>query len=69
MNKSIEISIQKLKNLLGLEDSYDRFFDFEKMILKPAFQEISKVTKKILNIQKLRIEIPLTQKLLDCFLK
>lgn len=54
MNKSIEISIQKLKNLLGLEDSYDRFFDFEKMILKPAFQEISKVTKKNLEHTKIK---------------
>ena len=54
MNKSIEISIQKLKNLLGLEDSYDRFFDFEKMILKPAFQEISKVTKKNLEYTKIK---------------
>ena len=47
MNKSIEISIYKLKNILGLENSYDRFFDFEKMILKPTFKEIAQVTKKI----------------------
>lgn len=54
MNKSIEISINKLKNLLGLEESYDRFFDFEKMILRPAFQEISKVTKKNIEYTKIK---------------
>lgn len=54
MNKSIEISIYKLKNLLGLEESYDRFFDFEKMILRPAFQEISKVTKKNIEYTKIK---------------
>lgn len=54
MNKSIEISINKLKSLLGLEESYDRFFDFEKMILRPAFQEISKVTKKNIEYTKIK---------------
>lgn len=54
MNKSIEISIYKLKSLLGLEESYDRFFDFEKMILRPAFQEISKVTKKNIEYTKIK---------------
>lgn len=54
MNKSIEISIHKLKSILGLEDSYDRFFDFEKMVLKPAFKEIAQVTKKNIEYTKIK---------------
>lgn len=54
INKSLEISIHKLKTILGLENSYDRFFDFEKMILKPAFKEISQITKKNIEYSKIK---------------
>lgn len=54
MNRSIEISTHKLKTILGLENSYDRFFDFEKMILKPAFKEIAQVTKKNIEYTKIK---------------
>lgn len=54
MNRSIEISTHKLKTILGLKNSYDRFFDFEKMILKPAFKEIAQVTKKNIEYTKIK---------------
>lgn len=69
MNKSIEISINKLKSLLGLEKSYDRFFDFEKMILKPAFKEISKVTKKNIEYTKIKNRDSSNSKIIGLFLE
>lgn len=54
LNRSLEISISKLKAILNLTDSYDRFFDFEKLILKPAFNEIAKVTKKNIEYKKIK---------------
>lgn len=54
INRSLEISISKLKSILNLTDSYDRFFDFEKLILKPAFKEISKVTQKNIEYKKIK---------------
>ena len=36
----LEISIEELKNYINIEESYDRFFDFEHKILVPALKEI-----------------------------
>lgn len=36
----LEISLEELKNYLNIEESYDRFFDFEHKILVPALKEI-----------------------------
>lgn len=69
MNKSIEISIYKLKNILGLENSYDRFFDFEKMILKPTFKEIAQVTKKNIEYVKIKNKDASNSKIIGLLLK
>lgn len=69
MNKSIEISIYKLKNILGLENSYDRFFDFEKMILKPSFKEIAQVTKKNIEYVKIKNKDASNSKIIGLLLK
>ena len=37
---SIEISLDNLRRYLNLEESYERFFDFEKKILIPSLKEI-----------------------------
>lgn len=36
----LEISLEELKSYLNIEESYDRFFDFEHKILVPALKEI-----------------------------
>lgn len=36
----LEISLEELKSYLNIEESYDRFFDFEHKILIPALKEI-----------------------------
>ncbi len=36
----LEISLEELKTYLNIEESYDRFFDFEHKILVPALKEI-----------------------------
>lgn len=69
MNKSVEISIYKLKNILGLENSYDRFFDFEKMILKPTFKEIAQVTKKNIEYVKIKNKDASNSKIIGLLLK
>lgn len=40
MLSSITVSLDELKNILGIEDNYNRFFDFENKILIPALKEI-----------------------------
>lgn len=54
MNRPIEISIKKIKEILNLSKMYDRFFDFEKIVLKPAIEEIRQITKKKIEYQKIK---------------
>lgn len=69
LNQSLEISISKLKSILNLSNSYDRFFDFEKLILKPAFKEIAKVTKKNIEYKKIKNIDASNSKIIGLFLE
>lgn len=69
MNKPIKISINKLKHLLNLDNTYDRFFDFEKIILKPSFKEISELTKKDIIYNKIKNKDSSNSKIIGLFLE
>ncbi|WP_291255511.1 replication initiation protein [Fusobacterium sp.] len=69
MNKSIEISISKLKTILNLTNSYDRFFDFEKLILKPAINEITNITGKSITYTKIKNINSSNSKIIGLFLE
>lgn len=49
-----EFEIEELKKLLGVEDGYDRFYDFEKYVLKPAKDEINEKTDIWIDYEKIK---------------
>ena len=46
--KGTSYTIEHLKNLLGLEDKYDRWADFKRYILLPAIEEINETETEII---------------------
>lgn len=56
-NSEFEISIESLKKQLELEGSYDRFFDFEKIVLKPAIKDIEEKFNKKISYTKIKSEL------------
>ena len=51
---SIEISLDNLRRYLNLEESYERFFDFEKKILIPSLKEIENFTSYKILYSKIK---------------
>ena len=49
-----EIQLNQLKKFFFLEESYDRFYDFEKNILKPVVEDINDFTEYYLVYDKIR---------------
>lgn len=41
VSSSVTVSLDELKNILGLKDNYNRFFDFETKILIPTLKEVN----------------------------
>lgn len=54
---SIEISIDNLRRYLNLEESYERFFDFERKILIPSLKEIENFTSYRILYSKIKSSI------------
>ncbi|WP_338972144.1 replication initiation protein [Fusobacterium nucleatum] len=54
---SIEISLDNLRRYLNLEESYERFFDFEKKILIPSLKEIENFTSYKILYSKIKNSI------------
>ena len=54
---SIEISLDNLRRYLNLEESYERFFDFEKKILIPSLKEIENFTSYKILYSKIKSSI------------
>lgn len=54
LNKPVDISLNNIKELLDLELSYERFYDFEKLILKPAMYDISNAIGKNISYNKIK---------------
>ena len=54
---SIEISLDNLRRYLNLEESYERFFDFERKILIPSLKEIENFTSYKILYSKIKNSI------------
>lgn len=53
--KSIELSLEELKEIFEIsEDSYDRFFDFDKNILKPLIEKINTYSNFTIEYEKIK---------------
>ena len=52
--KEVVIELDKLKNILNAETSYERFYDFEKYILKKAIEDIVTFSKYNLSYYKMK---------------
>lgn len=54
-DKSITVSLDELKKIFKISDeAYDRFFDFEKNILKPLIEKINLYSNFILEYEKIK---------------
>lgn len=54
-NKNISLSLEELKDIFEIsEDTYDRFFDFEKNILKPLVEKINAHSNFLIEYQKIK---------------
>lgn len=53
--KSIEISLEELKDIFEIsEDAYERFFDFDKNILKPLIEKINTYSNFTIEYEKIK---------------
>ncbi|WP_028857280.1 replication initiation protein [Psychrilyobacter atlanticus] len=54
-SKKFEYNITQLKEILGVEDDYyERFYDFEKNIIKPIINDINKSSKIHIHYEKIK---------------
>lgn len=54
LNDNFTINLQSLKEKLGLENMYNRFYDFEKLILLPFVEDVNNNTKLWLEYKLIR---------------
>lgn len=60
------LSIDQLKELLDVsQENYERFYDFEKTILKPVIEDINKLTKYNIDYQKIKNNEGITSKIIS----
>ena len=60
------ISRDQLKELLGVgQENYERFYDFEKTILKPALEDINQLTKYNIEYKKIKNSDGFTSKIME----
>lgn len=52
--KKREIEIDEFKNLLGIGEGYDRFYDFERYVLEPSKVEINEKTDIFITYSKIK---------------
>lgn len=52
--KKREFMTEQLKEILGLQNEYERFYDFEKYVLKTAKNEINKKTDITIDYEKIK---------------
>lgn len=53
-NSKLSFNIDELKMLLGVEDKYSRFFDFEKHVLKNILDEINRYSEYQVSYNKIK---------------
>lgn len=49
-----EVDLGRLRNMLGVQDKYEQFFDFNTKILQPAFAEINKRSEYVVTNEYLK---------------
>lgn len=54
LNNNFTINLQSLKEKLGLENMYNRFYDFEKIILIPFIEDVNNNTKLHIEYKLIR---------------
>ena len=60
------ITRDQLKELLGVgQENYERFYDFEKTILKPALDDINQLTKYNIEYKKIKNSEGFTSKIME----
>ncbi|MCC5911839.1 MAG: replication initiation protein [Clostridiaceae bacterium] len=52
--KRREFEVKEIKELLGVDEGYSRFYDFEKYVLKPAKTEINEKTDIWIDYEKIK---------------
>lgn len=62
---SFEMSLDKIKELFNLSDSYDRFYDFEKNILKLSVKEINEFSNYYVEYEKIKTNEGKTSKVIS----
>lgn len=54
-NDNFQVSLEKLKNILDVNtDTYNRFFDLEKFVLKPLIEKINEYSLFSINYKKIK---------------
>lgn len=54
-NKSIDVTLEELKDIFNIsEEAYDRFFDFEKNIIKPLIEKINNYSNFVIEYEKIK---------------
>jgi len=54
-NRDIEISLEELRDIFEIsKESYDRFFDFEKNILKPLVEKVNNYSNFVIEYEKIK---------------
>lgn len=54
-NRDIEVSLEELRDIFEIsKESYDRFFDFEKNILKPLFEKVNNYSNFVIEYEKIK---------------
>lgn len=53
-NKNLVLSLQELKEIFGIENSYERFYDLEKKIILPTILEIENTTSLKIIYKKIK---------------
>lgn len=62
---SFEMSLDKIKELFNLSDSYDRFYDFEKNILQLSIKEINEYSSYHVEYEKIKTNDGKTSKVIS----
>ena len=63
MNDTLEVSEEYLKEYLELSNTYDRFYDFEKNVLKKSIMQIEKYTPLKIKYEKIKNKSYLNSKI------
>ena len=54
-NRDIEVSLEELRDIYEISiESYDRFFDFEKNILKPLVEKVNNYSNFVIEYEKIK---------------